>query len=484
MKPLCFVLMPFGRRADERGRMADFDIIYQQIIAPSIIAAGMEPMRADQEQMGGAIHKAMFEQLLLSEYAVADVTGANPNVFYELGIRHATRPRSTVILFAEGTALPFDVAILRGVPYVTDSQGMPVEPERHVALIAERLNEARQDTSDDSPLFQLLHGMPRISLDRERMDSFRGRMEELKNLRAQLGLACRTGKRALQALTQDPGLGNLADIDPGFVVALFISYGEVRAYDDMIEFYARMPRSLRRGRAVQERLSLAYMRLKMHDKAERVLRRLLEEAGPSSEAHGLLGNLYTDRWEALRNDQKRAFQASGFLRRAIEEYVEGFMVDWRDPFPGNNAIMLMEIHGPPFEQQRDELLPVVAFSAKRRAEIQKDFWGHGNLLQMAVITRNKSAAEEAAGQALATYNGEWQAETAAHNLRLLREHRARQGEDVAWIGQIEMALVEAERRRAASLSHLVERSRPGTRKRAAKSRRRARERAPARRFGA
>jgi hypothetical protein len=483
MKPLCFVLMPFGRRADENGRMTDFDTVYRQIIAPSIIAADMEPMRADQEQMGGAIHKALFERLLLSEYAVADVTGANANVFYELGIRHATRPRSTVILFAEGTALPFDVAILRGVPYVTDSQGMPVEPECHIALIAERLNEARRDTSDDSPLFQLVHGMPRISLDPERMDSFRGRMEELKNLQAQLGLACRTGKRALQALTQDPGLGNLADIDPGFVVALFISYGEVRAYDDMIEFYARMPRSLRRGRAVQERLSLAYMRLKMHDKAERVLLRLLEEAGPSSEAHGLLGNLYTDRWEALRNDQKRAFLARGFLRRAIKEYVEGFMVDWRDPFPGNNAIMLMEIQGPPFEQ-RDELLPVVAFSAKRRAEIQKDFWGYGNLLQMAVITRNKSAAEEAAEQALATYNGEWQAETAAHNLRLLREHRARQGEDVAWIGRIEMALVEAERRRAASLSHLVERSRPGTRKRAAKSRRRARQRAPARRFGA
>src|SRR5262249_4625160 len=99
MNPLCFVLMPFGRRADGSGRMADFDIIYQQIIAPSITAAGMEAMRADQEQIGGAIHKSMFERLLLSEYAVADVTGANPNVFYELGIRHATRPRSTLILF-------------------------------------------------------------------------------------------------------------------------------------------------------------------------------------------------------------------------------------------------------------------------------------------------------------------------------------------------------------------------------------------------
>src|SRR5262249_25092935 len=168
MKPLCFVLMPFGRRADASGRLIDFDLIYQQVIAPSIIAADMEPMRADQEQMGGAIHKAMFERLLLSEYAVADVTGANANVFYELGIRHATKPRSTVILFAEGTTLPFDVVLLRGLSYVIDDGGMPVEPERHSALITGRLNQARQDTSDDSPLFQLVDGMPRISLDQER----------------------------------------------------------------------------------------------------------------------------------------------------------------------------------------------------------------------------------------------------------------------------------------------------------------------------
>jgi hypothetical protein len=134
------------------------------------------------------------------------------------------------------------------------------------------------------------------------------------------------------------------------------------------------------------------------------------------------------------------------LRRAITEYIAGFLVDWRDPFPGNNAILLMEIQGPPFHQ-RDELLPVVRFSAERRAEKQRDFWGYGNLLQLAVLTRNRTAAEEAAAEALAVHNGEWQAEIAAHNLRLIREHRTQQGEDVTWIGEIEMNLIEAERRR-------------------------------------
>jgi hypothetical protein len=451
MKPLCFVLMSFGRKSDPSGRLTDFDAVYQQIIAPSIRAANMEPMRADQEQMGGAIHKAMFERLLLSEYAVADVTGANPNVFYELGIRHATRPRSTVIVFAEGTTLPFDVALLRGIPYLTDDIGLPAESQRYVDTITERLNMARRDPSDDSPLFQLLDGMPRIEFDKSRMQTLHGRLGQLKNFRTRLAQACHGGKTTLQALAQDPALGNLLDIDPGIVVDVFVSLGEVKAYQEMVDFYSRMPPSLQRTRIVRERLSLALMRLNKHDEAERVLRTLLAESGPSSETHGLLGNLYTDLWEASRTDEGRTLEGRGLLRRAIAEYVAGFLIDWRDPFPGNNAILLMEIQGPPFDQ-RDELLPVVRFSAKRRAEMQNDFWGYGNLLQLAVLARDRASAREAAASALAAYNGEWQAEIAAHNLRLIREHRARQGEDVTWIGDIEMHLIEANRRRA-SLWH-------------------------------
>ena len=92
MKPLCFVLMPFGRKSDGGGRTIDFDAVYNEIIAPGVTAAGMDVIRADQEQIGGTIHKPMFERLMLCDYAVADMTGANPNVYYELGIRHALRP--------------------------------------------------------------------------------------------------------------------------------------------------------------------------------------------------------------------------------------------------------------------------------------------------------------------------------------------------------------------------------------------------------
>ena len=145
LTPLCFVLMPFGRKTDAAGRVTNFDSVYDKIIAPAVEQAGLEPIRADEEKIGGTIHKPMFERLMLCHYAVADITGANPNVFYELGIRHALRPRSTVIIFREGTVRPFDIALVRGISYKTDSSGEPIGIQASLDAFADQLHAARGD---------------------------------------------------------------------------------------------------------------------------------------------------------------------------------------------------------------------------------------------------------------------------------------------------------------------------------------------------
>jgi hypothetical protein len=79
--PLCFVLMPFGRKPNPTGKGAiDFDSVYQSIIVPAIKGAGLEPLRADEEMTGGIIHKPMFERLVVCDYAVADLTMAKTSV--------------------------------------------------------------------------------------------------------------------------------------------------------------------------------------------------------------------------------------------------------------------------------------------------------------------------------------------------------------------------------------------------------------------
>ena len=125
-RPLCFVLMPFGTKPDPGSNVTiKFDAIYQEVIRPAIEAAGLKAIRADEERVGGIIHKPMFERLILCDFAVADLTTANANVYYELGIRHAMRPWSTILIFADGIRLPFDLGPVRGLAYHLDPAGNP-----------------------------------------------------------------------------------------------------------------------------------------------------------------------------------------------------------------------------------------------------------------------------------------------------------------------------------------------------------------------
>jgi len=90
LRQTCFVDMPFGKKVDPKtGVTVDFDQVFHQGIRPAVEAAGLQCIRGDQEETGGLIHTAMFARLLLAEFVVADMTTANPNVFYELGVRHA-----------------------------------------------------------------------------------------------------------------------------------------------------------------------------------------------------------------------------------------------------------------------------------------------------------------------------------------------------------------------------------------------------------
>src|SRR3954469_23480926 len=123
-RPMLFVAMPFGTKPDPTGRITiDFDDIYARAIRPAADDAKVEVIRADEERGGGIIHKPMYERLLLAEIVVADLTFANANVFYELGIRHAARPHATILIFASIGTLPFDVAPLRSVPYQVKKDG-------------------------------------------------------------------------------------------------------------------------------------------------------------------------------------------------------------------------------------------------------------------------------------------------------------------------------------------------------------------------
>src|SRR5437016_4278830 len=122
---ICFVIMPFGKkmvRDDEgRERPIDFDPIYEEIFVPAIKAATLplpekgelKPERTDKDFFSASIPQDMFEYIEYSRIAIADITGLNANVLYELGVRHRARESGTVVFRQPGVTIPFDIAQIK-----------------------------------------------------------------------------------------------------------------------------------------------------------------------------------------------------------------------------------------------------------------------------------------------------------------------------------------------------------------------------------
>ncbi|GAA0560582.1 hypothetical protein GCM10010172_49640 [Paractinoplanes ferrugineus] len=113
----CFVIMPFGQKTDVGGHRVDFDHIYDDFIVPTITAAGLTSERCDRIDEAGNIHRRMFQLIWAAEVALVDISLLNPNVFYELGIRHALHRSVTILIRRKGTGVPFNVSNLDVIEY-------------------------------------------------------------------------------------------------------------------------------------------------------------------------------------------------------------------------------------------------------------------------------------------------------------------------------------------------------------------------------
>lgn len=113
----CFVIMPFGEKTSVEGDRVNFDRIYDDFIVPTVEAAGLTCERCDRIDEAGNIHRRMFQLIWSADVAVVDLSLLNPNVFYELGIRHALRRSLTVLVRRKGKGVPFNIAGLNVIEY-------------------------------------------------------------------------------------------------------------------------------------------------------------------------------------------------------------------------------------------------------------------------------------------------------------------------------------------------------------------------------
>lgn len=129
-----FVIGPIGDRDDPhnspRRKIYEEAIqVLEQVIGPACSALGLEVIRADQITRTGEIPEQIFRQVRDAHIVVADLTGANPNVMYELGLRHTTGKLTVQI--GERERLPFDVSAIRTIMFQRSDGGM-VEARRHL----------------------------------------------------------------------------------------------------------------------------------------------------------------------------------------------------------------------------------------------------------------------------------------------------------------------------------------------------------------
>lgn len=123
----CFVIGPIGNKFDpigSPGREAYEEAlqVFEAVILPACEANGLKPVRADQIAVAGDITEQIFRHLYEDEVVIADVSGGNPNVMYELGLRH-TRNMLTIQLGEYGQ-LPFDVQAVRTIQFSRSDRGL------------------------------------------------------------------------------------------------------------------------------------------------------------------------------------------------------------------------------------------------------------------------------------------------------------------------------------------------------------------------
>ena len=164
----CFVIMGFGEKTDFQSnpqRVLNLDRTYEDIIKPVVEEAGHICIRADEIIHSTVIDKPMYDNLLSADLVIADLSTANVNAAYELGVRHALRPERTIVLAEKNFSFPFDLNHLSILKY--EHLGKEIgfkEVMRVRGILKEKITTLMGSRDPDSPVFLFIPSLQPASL--------------------------------------------------------------------------------------------------------------------------------------------------------------------------------------------------------------------------------------------------------------------------------------------------------------------------------
>lgn len=344
--------MPFGNKKGADGHPFDFNAIYKTLIKPAIEDAGFEPFRADEETASGDILTDMFQELLLADMVICDLSIDNANAFYELGIRHALRKRGVVHIQAGRAYMPFDVFNVRTLPYHITAEGIP-DPayiRSDIKAIARLIKDTWASDREliHSPIYNLLTGLKEPSRKSLQTPLATGFWREYDEWKDRVTVAQRNKHIGdILLLTEEirnPLIREDAVAEVGGALARLgrneLALKQYREGIDVngenLEFRREEAFHLNRVGRVNEAIV----------KLESILNDYPEDNKSISYLGRIYKEMWTNSWIKVKDTAKRqrlAFESYHWLIQAIKIYMKGFQIDLRDYYPGINAYTLSKL---------------------------------------------------------------------------------------------------------------------------------------------
>lgn len=304
-KPICFVIMGYGKKTDpDTGKTLDLDKTYTNVIRPSAIEAGYECIRGDEIQESGIIDKSMYAMLIYADLVIADISTFNPNAIYELGIRHASRPFSTIILKEDESKIPFDLSHSKIFHYSHMGDDITAtEADRCKKALKLLILEISKSRDVDSPLFQYLKSVQPNELAEE---DYIGIIKELSDKEKHIFAIVEHAKSEM----------NKSNFSEAAILWK-------RAHDKIENepyFIQQLALTTYKSKSPSERTAL-------HDAMQII--NILDTGGNTNdpETLGITGAIYKNLW-LLDKDVE-------YLKRAINSYNKGFQIN-SDYYTGEN----------------------------------------------------------------------------------------------------------------------------------------------------
>lgn len=423
----CYISIPFGVKPDFDGRTLDFDYLYHTVIQPAVQELQIECRRLDEFSPGAILHKTLFTALISSDLMIADVSTHNPNVLYELGVRHAMRRGRTLLISTRGR-LPANLIYSLVLYYEPDESGrLTGEPAaRFREALQATIRQSQRATISDSPIYEFFPDLqvilpPELETDR--------RPRRAPPTQGRRGFAQSVVESPTQAMgdlrKSEEEVRRAPEADPIEYLNLLRKYRDLSEWDRVVALANDAPPTIAASPEVQQLLALALNRRGApgdQDRAIALMEQLVAETGGDGETFGILGRIYKERYERAkaRNDPGGAAEN---LERALQYYRAGFDKNPKDYYSGINVVtLLLQRDDDASQAEIDAILPHVRAALQEKREAGRlDFWELVADLQLAAVARDWPGAEGAARLAAAQVPSVWMLETTLRELRAFGE---------------------------------------------------------------